>query len=48
MEAILKQMSEANKNERANALKVIKHLCKDFGFNAGLLKGTFAEGSYKQ
>ena len=36
MEAIQQQMVEAKKNERANALKEVKRLCKDFGFNAGI------------
>ena len=44
MEAIQQQMVEAKKNERANALKVIKRLCKEFGFTAGMLKGSLANG----
>ena len=44
MEAIQQQMVEAKKNERANALKEVKHLCKEFGFTAGMLKGSLAEG----
>ena len=40
MEAIQQQMIEAKKNERANALKKIKRLCKEFGFTAGILKGS--------
>jgi hypothetical protein len=36
-------MVEAKKNERANLLKEVNHLFKDFGFIAGLLKGTLAE-----
>jgi hypothetical protein len=35
---------EAKKNERANALKEVKRLCKKFGFIAGMLKGTLAGG----
>ena len=35
---------EAKKNERANALKEVKRLCKEFGFTAGMLKGTLAKG----
>ena len=31
MEAIQQQMVEAKKNERANALKEVKPLCKEFG-----------------
>ena len=38
MEAIQQQMVEAKKNERANALKEVKRLCKEFGFTAGFLK----------
>ena len=48
MEAIQQQMVEAKKNERANGLKEVKHLCKDFGFSAGMLKGPLAEGRKKQ
>ena len=41
-------MVEAEKNERANALKEIKRLCKEFGFTAGIFKGSLAEGRTKQ
>ena len=44
MEAIQQQMVAAKKNERANALKEVKRLCKEFGFTAGMLKGSLAEG----
>jgi len=44
MEVIQQQMVEAKKNERANALKKVKRLCKEFGFTAGMLKGSLAEG----
>ena len=44
MEAIQQQMVEAKKNERANALKEVKRLCKQIGFTAGMLKGSLAEG----
>ena len=44
MEAIQQQMVEAKKNERANALKEVKHLSKEFGFIDGILKGALAEG----
>ncbi|MDA9868442.1 hypothetical protein N9D67_01160 [Gammaproteobacteria bacterium] len=37
-------MIEAKKNERAYALKEVQHLCKEFGFTAGMLKGSVAEG----
>lgn len=35
---------EAKKNERANAPKEVKFLCKEFGFTAGMLKGALAKG----
>jgi len=44
MEAIQQQMVEAKKNERANALKEVKRLCKEFGFTAGVLKGALVKG----
>ena len=44
MEAIQQQTVEATKNERAYALKEVKRLCKEFGFSAGMLKGSLAEG----
>ena len=47
MEAIQQQMVEAKKNERANALKVVRRLCKEFGFTAGMLKGALAVGQKK-
>ncbi|MDC1124197.1 hypothetical protein OAT15_04010 [Gammaproteobacteria bacterium] len=37
-------MIEAKKNERANALKEVKRLCKEFGFTTGMLKGSLAKG----
>ena len=37
-------MAEAKKNERTNALKEVKRLCKEFSFTAGMLKGALAEG----
>ena len=48
MEAIQQQMVEEKKNERANALKEVKRLCKEFGFTAGMLKGILAEGGTKK
>jgi hypothetical protein len=47
MEAIQQQMVEAKKNERANALKEVKPLCKEFGFTAGIFKDSLAEGTKK-
>jgi len=37
-------MVEAKKNERANALKEVKRLCKEFGFIAGMLNSALAKG----
>ena len=44
METIQQQMAEAKKNERTNALKEVKRLFKEFGFTAGMLKGSLTEG----
>jgi hypothetical protein len=44
MDVFQKQMVEAKKNERANALKEVKRLCKEFGFTAGMLKGSLTKG----
>ena len=44
MKAIQQQMVEAKKTERANALKEVKRLCKEFGFTAGMLACWHAEG----
>ena len=48
MAAIQRQMVEAKKNERANALKEARRFCREFGFTAGMLKGSLAEGRKKQ
>lgn len=40
-------MFETKKNERANALKEAKWLCKEFGFTARMFKGVLAEGKRK-
>ena len=45
---IIPEKVEAKKNERVNVLKEIKRLCKEFGFTAGMLKGSLAEGRKKQ
>jgi len=42
METIQKQMIEAKKAEKTEALKTVKRLCKEFGFTAGMLKGSLA------
>ena len=31
-------------NERADALKEVKRLCKEFDFTAGMLKGSLTKG----
>ena len=36
------------KNESVNALKEVRRLCKEFGINAGMLKGLLAEGRKKR
>jgi hypothetical protein len=38
------QIEEVKKSERAEALKTVKKLCKEFGFTAGMLKGSLAKG----
>ena len=48
MEAIQQKMIEGKKNERVNALKEVKRLCKEFGFTAGMLNGVLAEGRKKK
>ena len=48
MEAIQQQMVEAKKNERTNALKEVKRLCKEFGFTVGMLKSSLAKGRGKK
>ena len=44
MDEIKQQMIEIKKNERANALKEVKRLCKEFGFIAGMLNSALAKG----
>ena len=41
-------MVEVKKNKRAQALKEVKRLCKEFGFTAGMLKAALAEGMGKK
>ena len=43
-----KQIETAKKNERVEALKTVKKLCKEFGFTAGMLRGSLAEGRSKK
>ena len=40
-------MVKAKKNERANTLKEVKRLCKEFGFTGEMLKGSLVEGRKK-
>ena len=47
-EELEKQIETAKKNERAEALKTVKKLCKEFGFTAGMLRGSLAEGRSKK
>ncbi|MDB9877700.1 H-NS histone family protein [Amylibacter sp.] len=47
METIQQQMVETKKNERVNALKEVKRFCKEYGFTAGMLKGSLVEGRKK-
>ena len=44
---IKQQMAEAKKSERTDALKEVKRLCKEFGFTAGMLKDSLADGRKK-
>jgi len=44
MEAIQQQMVESKKRERADALKEVKRLFKEFDFPAGMLKGSLTKG----
>ena len=48
MKVIQQQMIENKENERTNPLKKVKRLCKEFGFTAGMLKGSLAEGITKR
>ena len=47
MNAIQQRIGDVMKNERVNALKEIKCLCKELGCTAGMLKGALAEGRKK-
>ena len=42
-EELEKQIETAKKNERAEALKTVKKLCKEFRFTAGMLRGSLVE-----
>lgn len=48
MKAIQQQTVEANMNERANALKEVKPLFREFGFAAGNVKGSLTEGGSRK
>lgn len=47
MEIIQHQLVKIKKNVRENAMKEVKRLCKEFGFTAGMLKDSLAEGRKK-
>ena len=38
------QMEQAKKRGRAEALKKVKQLCKEFGFTGRMLQGVLAKG----
>ena len=42
-EELEKQIETAKKNERAEALKTVKKLCKEFEFTAGMLRGSLKD-----
>ena len=42
-----KQIEMAKKSERAEALKTVKKLCKEFEFTAGMLRGSLKEKNRK-
>ena len=44
MKQLENQMVSARKRERADALKQVRKLCKEFGFTAGMLKASLAQG----
>ena len=44
IETVQKQILEVKKNERTDALKKIKGLCKECGFKARMLYCALAEG----
>jgi hypothetical protein len=48
IEAIQQQKVGVKKNVGANALKEVKRLFKEFGFTAGILKSSLAEGRKRQ
>lgn len=48
MGAIQQLITEAKKNERANALREVKRLRKEFGFTVDMLKVALAEGRNKK
>ena len=42
-EELEEKIKEAKKNERAEALKTVKKLCKEFGFTSGMLRDSLKE-----
>ena len=43
-ESIKHLMAEAKNNEHVNALRGVKHLCKDFSFTTAMLKDPLTSG----
>lgn len=44
MGTLEKELAAAKERERKDALKKVRELCKEFGFTAGMLKGSLAKG----
>ena len=44
MKKLERQMAEAKKREKTEALKTVRKLCREFGFTEGMLKASLAPG----
>lgn len=44
MQKLESQLVQAKKREKAEALKTVKKLCKEFGFTESMLKGSLSAG----
>ena len=44
MKQLESQLNIARKRERTEALKLVRKLCREFGFTAGMLKASMAHG----
>ena len=44
MKRLERQMAEAKKREKVEALKKVRKLCREFGFTEGMLKASMATG----